>query len=74
MVHCSENGIAMTNQRGHEIQALETHSQRLIRRATESADELLRVVAMAERLLGTTPDSDSEDEGDSRPHQRARME
>ena len=74
MVHCSENDITMTNQRGYEIEAIETHRQRLIRRATETADEFERVVAMAERLLGTTPDSDSEDEGDSRPHQRARME
>ena len=76
MVHCSENDITMTNQRGYEIEALETHRQRLIRRATETADEFERVVAMAERLLGTisTP-SDSEDEDDSsRPRQRARVD
>ena len=66
----------MTNQRGYEIQALETHMQRLVRRETETADELERVAAMAERLLGTisTP-SDSEDEDDSsRPRQRARVD
>ena len=66
----------MTNQRGYEIEAIETQRQRLIRRATEAADEIDRVVSMAQRLLGTisTP-SDSEDEDDSsRPRQRARVD